>query len=289
VKTTKGARMKARLFVLLLAIGAIAGLLWVQLSEEPAARDVQPEPSAKPPDGLFGITYVLQPSTGFALVEGTAMEMSLSKGSEASDHPQDVFVIWFNAGCNSFHADFRLTSGVLESTDGYRMTEMGCERPLHEQDDWLAKFLVDGPALAVSGDHLTLTGDSATLSLLNKKVADPDRPLVGRVWTAKQYIQAGSLAWMSLEKYPTLSFSEEGALSIFDGCNQLEGRYTTLGSELTLTLMAPVTARQCTDDHRLSISAHYDQVFADGTLTHTIDANVLRIERGDNGVVAYTD
>ena len=94
---------------------------------------------------------------------------------------------------------------------------------------------------------------------------------------------------MSLETYPTLSFSEEGALIIFDGCNQLEGRFTTNGSELTLTNMTPVTEHLCTERDVLSIYAHYEKVFADGTLTYSIDANVLRIERGENGIEAHTD
>jgi len=168
-------------------------------------------------------------------------------------------------------------------------TEMGCERSLHEQEDWLGEFLMDGPRLSVSGDHLTLKGETATLFFLNKNVADPDQPLVGKQWTALHYIDQGSLSWMSLETYPTLSFSEEGALSIFDGCNQLEGRFTINGSELILTNVALVIEGQCTERHVLSISAHYEKVFADGTLTYSIDASVLRIERGENGVVAYTD
>ena len=94
---------------------------------------------------------------------------------------------------------------------------------------------------------------------------------------------------MSLEAYPTLSFSEEGVLSIFDGCNELEGRFVINESELVLTQMVPVTEHQCTDEPVLSISAHYEKVFADGTLTYTIDANVLRIDRGGNGVVGDTD
>jgi heat shock protein HslJ len=284
--------MKTRLFVFLLAIGVLFALLRVHPSVDPAVSDVQSESPANPPEGLFDITYVLQSSTGFTLVEGTTMVLSFSDDSEAvldSDVPEDVISVYFNADCNNFWGDFRITSTALESTDSYMMTEMGCERPLHEQEDWLAEFLMDGPRLSWSGDHLTLTGDTATLSLLNKKVADLERPLVGRQWTSSHYIDRGSLSWMSLEAYPTLSFSEEGALSIFDGCNLLEGRFALNGSGLTVTHMTPMTEHQCTDENVLSISAHFEKVFADGALTYSIDANVLRIERGENGVEGYTD
>ena len=220
------------------------------------------------------------------------MVLSFSDDPEAaldSDVPEDAISVYFNADCNGFWGDFRITSTALESTGSYMMTEVGCERPLHEQENWLAKFLMDGPRLSWSGDHLTLSGDTATLSLLNKKVADPDRPLVGRQWTVSYFFDRGSLSWVSLETSPTLSFSEAGALSIFDGCNQLEGRFSLSDSGLTVTHMTPVTEHQCTDENVLTISAHLEKVFADGTLTYSIDANVLTIKRGENGVVGYTD
>ena len=274
--------MKTRLFVLVLVFGVIAGLLWLQPPTEPEARDVQPvspAPSVRPPDHLFEITYVLRSSTGFALLEDTTMEMAFSDKSDVTnkpDAPQNVIGIWFNAGCNNFYGDFRITSETLESTEWHVFTEMGCDGSLHEQERWLGKFLMDGPRMTVSADGLTLAGDTATLSFLNKKVADPDRPLVGQQWTAYRYIDRGSLSWVNLETYPTLFFSEDGVLRIFDGCNQLEGRFAVNGSELTVANV-------------VSISEHYDKVFADGSLTLSFDANALTIERGENGVVGLTD
>lgn len=288
--------MKTRLFVVILVVCIILGLFRTQSSVEPGAGDVPSVARANPLDPILGITYVLQSSTGFTLVEDSSIELAFSKDSGAVVNPkppEDVFGIWFNAGCNNFHGDFRITRNVLESTDAYMMTEMGCPRSRHEQENWLAEFLMSGPTLSVSGDHLTFTGATASLSFLNKKVAEPDRALVNTLWTAQWYIVRGSLSWALLESYPTLSFSDHGTLSISDGCNQIDGLFTANGSDLILTNMSnrPISSTElyCDESGMLMIAAHYGKVFTDGALTYSIDANVLRIERGDNGVVGYTD
>jgi hypothetical protein len=43
------------------------------------------------------------------------------------------------------------------------------------QDDWLTGFLRNGPIVAVEGDTLTLTGDAATITLVDDGVADPEQ------------------------------------------------------------------------------------------------------------------
>ena len=60
-------------------------------------------------------------------------------------------------------------------------TEMACEPALMEQDQWLAALL-DGAIVALAGDTLTLAKDGDRLSLLDREVADPDRPLIGTRW-----------------------------------------------------------------------------------------------------------
>ncbi len=284
--------MKTRLFVLVLALGVFFAWFWPQPTSEPETQEVQPESLANPPDSFFETKYILQPSTGFTLVEGTTLELAFSDDDDAIIDPEsaeDVIGVWFHAGCNRFNGDFRLTSSGLESADWAMLTEMGCERALHEQEDWLVTFLMDEPRLSLSGDVLTLTGKDATLSFLNKKVADPDRPLVGSAWTAAWYFDQRSQSGSSMDAYPTLLFSEDGMLRIFDGCRPLEGRFVARGAELTVSGMTPLADLSCTDPRVLYISAHYEKVFADGTLTYSMDAKELTITRGENGVKAFTD
>ena len=46
-------------------------------------------------------------------------------------------------------------------------------------DAWLTGLFDADPQWSVDGDVLTLTGDAVTVSLTDKKVVDPDRPLTG--------------------------------------------------------------------------------------------------------------
>jgi hypothetical protein len=66
----------------------------------------------------------------------------------------------------------------LEPTRWNLLTDMGCELSRHEQDDWLGGFLMDGPRVSVSGDNLTLRGETATLFFMAQPVVESDRPVV---------------------------------------------------------------------------------------------------------------
>ena len=150
-------------------------------------------------------------------------------------------------------------------------------------------FFMEEPKVSLNGDTLTMVAKGATLTFLDKKVAVPDKPLVGTQWTARRIIDRKSVGWMQMDKYPTLHFSTDGALTIFNGCNQVKGRFTAKRSVLTLTEMAPTTMRLCAGENVQRMVAHYAKVFVDGTLSYSIDANALNIERGGDGVVAYTE
>ena len=68
-------------------------------------------------------------------------------------------------------------------------TMMACEpSALMDQETWLAAVLTSKPTVAVDGDTLTITAQGATVTLVDKEVADPDRPLEGTTWTAESLI-----------------------------------------------------------------------------------------------------
>ena len=68
-----------------------------------------------------------------------------------------------NAGCNSMSAQFTIEEGELEVGE-IAQTLMACEEPLMNQDEWLAAFLGDSPAVSLDGDTLTLSEDDVTLT-----------------------------------------------------------------------------------------------------------------------------
>src|SRR5262249_3091604 len=131
------------------------------------------------PGALDGRVFLLQSSQGFQPVPDTQLSVSFDDG--------EIFV---SAGCNSQGGPFRLRGGRLE-LEGLGTTDIGCIQALAAQDDWLAHFLTSKPQLTLHGDQLTLESGVATLVLLDREVADPDRPLAGPAWTIDSFIASG--------------------------------------------------------------------------------------------------
>ena len=50
-------------------------------------------------------------------------------------------------------------------------TEIGCDPPRHDQDEWLSGFLTSSPTVTLSGNELTLTKDTTTIELVDREVA----------------------------------------------------------------------------------------------------------------------
>ena len=50
-------------------------------------------------------------------------------------------------------------------------------------------MLGDRPKVALDGNALTLTTEAAKLVLLDRKIAAPDRPLVGTIWTGTTMVE----------------------------------------------------------------------------------------------------
>ena len=90
-------------------IGVVAALLipWEgeESSPDGAVGSLHGRPAELSAKDLFGSTYILQPSNGFKLVEGTEMELTFFKRPTSAIFMQKLqggFRLWFNAGCNSF-------------------------------------------------------------------------------------------------------------------------------------------------------------------------------------------
>lgn len=158
--------------------GLLAGLLTLVLltscgDATPAGGSSDDGPGASGGAGvldrLAGRTFLSLPGgdgPGPALVPGSAVRLDFRDGS-----------IGASAGCNSMGGDVsadgdRLVVGVLS------MTEMACDTPLMEQDEWLAQFLSSGPTAQLSGATLTLTSDETRLVLSEEQPS----PLAGTLW-----------------------------------------------------------------------------------------------------------
>ncbi|HTM44027.1 MAG TPA: META domain-containing protein [Polyangiaceae bacterium] len=225
-------------------------------------------------NGLVGRQFLLQSAEGFTPVANTTVRIFFDPTS-----------FGFYAGCNHFSAEYTLSGGRLR-LGGLGSTEIGCEQPLADQDNWLADFVSSSPTLDLVGNDLTLTGAQATLHFLDRVVADPDRPLTGRVWTIDTVIESGA-AMSGGWARATLQFDDQGNVSVDTGCNTANGQYTTNSNNLVLSGMS-YTHRTCLMDAGPTIDAQVHNVMSNGTLTFEITAARLQLLRGTIGLAATT-
>jgi heat shock protein HslJ len=147
------------------------------------------------------------------LVEGTRIRL------EFTDDGQ----VRANAGCNHLFSDVRIGADRLE-VGMVGGTEMGCDPPRHEQDGWLTAFLEGDPAWELDGDRLTLRSDTIELVLLDRRVADPDRPLLGTRWVVDTIItgEVASSMTAGTEGQAWLEIGD-GRFTASSGCRDVDG------------------------------------------------------------------
>lgn len=226
----------------------------------------------EPDTGLHDGEYVLESSEGFTPVLGTEVRITFEDGR-----------FGFGAGCNGHGGSYEVQGGRLVVSD-LASTDIGCATELHEQDSWLATFFTSMPLVTVDGSRVTLTGDDATLVFLDREVVDPDRTLAGHLWTIDTLISGGAASNVPTSRAPTVQFNEDGTLRVDTSCNTGGGRYVVDGNTHALSELA-YTEAGC--DAPI-VESQIQAVLSDGTLSFSIDANRLSLDRGDIGLRATT-
>lgn len=190
------------------------------------------------------------------------------------------------AGCNTLGGGYRLDNGILV-VDQMRMTQIGCPAPLAEQDTWLGNLLQSRPAVVVSGDQLTLTSGATTVALLDRTVADPDRPLVGPEWRVDSLISGDAVSSVPGDGRASLTFSENGTVGVQTGCNTGRGRY--VASSGTVTISQVVLTRVACLDDRGELERAVLEVIEAPELSVQITAASLTLMAGDKGLGLRAD
>lgn len=103
---------------------------------------------------LEGRTFAGDTVTGHEVVAGSTITLAFTDGRISAQ-----------AGCNTQNGGADVVDGAIVLTGELASTMMGCEQELMDQDQWLAGFLADEPAVALDGDTLTLTAGEVTVEL----------------------------------------------------------------------------------------------------------------------------
>ncbi|MEW2480705.1 META domain-containing protein [Mycobacterium sp. NPDC049093] len=189
------------------------------------------------------------------------------------------------AGCNHGSGSADLADGRI--TTQLAMTMMACPPPVGDSDAWVSKLFGAKPTWSLSGDTLTLHTDAATVTLRDKKVADPDRPLTGTTWQVTSLVSAQAVSTsVALEQSkPTLTIGDDGAVSGSTGCNRITGRATVSGSPAVIEFGPLATTRMACPPEVNEVEQAVLRVLK-GTVQTSIDADELKLSGTDgNGLV----
>ncbi|WP_371400485.1 META domain-containing protein [Kribbella sp. NBC_00662] len=185
------------------------------------------------------------------LVPGTRIRLEFARvPNQNAEGPEVYDVLRVHAGCNRLGA--HSAAGTLLADGrlfvaGFGSTAKGCEPARRAQDEWLQLFLTSNPTWQLDGDELTLTSAGTTITLLDRKIAEPDLPLDGVRWKLATTITNGDLfhhrhraaeAW--------LTFNTDH-LTGWTGCNELSGTVTRTNTELIFSGVS-VTEHVCTGE-----------------------------------------
>ncbi|MBM7785241.1 META domain-containing protein [Tenggerimyces flavus] len=220
----------------------------------------------------FLSSSVMSNGKPYPLVSGTQISLWF---------PEDGRLV-ANAGCNTIGGEkVQLSDGKL-SASGLGMTEMGCDAPRHKQDEWLVGVLEAGPTWKLNEATLTLTSGETVLTLVDKKVAQPDLPIEGTKW-AVSTIYTGDVASNTAGMDKAFLVFADGKVTGSTGCNRLNGTATISGSEITFGPIA-TTKMGCADP---LMQVEKSVLLAlEGTVPFSIDSSALTLNhpKGANGL-----
>ncbi|MEV0803197.1 META domain-containing protein [Kribbella sp. NPDC050281] len=235
--------------------------------------------STRSPTGnTYLSTAVAEDGEPKQLVPKTRIRLEFARvPNKNADGPRVYDVVRAYVGCNSLGtaaaADELLTGGSLW-IGGIGGTQVGCRPPLRDQEEWLKTFLTSKPSWRLNGDELILATGGTTITLLDRKIAEPDFPLDGIRWEVvstitnadlRQYHHHAEQAWISFDG---------GRLTGWTGCNELSGTVTRNNTELTFGSVA-TTDRACPAE-TAAMQAAIPATLGPA-VTYTIDYNQLTL------------
>jgi heat shock protein HslJ len=229
--------------------------------------------SSAPPDGtggpgLDGRTFLSTGIEGRILVAGSRIRIAFQDGHVSA-----------SGGCNSMSGPYRI-DGDHVVAGSLATTEMGCDEPLMAQDTWLADLL-GGATITLDGDTLVLAKGSVRLTMEDREIADPDRPLLGTRWVVDGLISGDAVSSVPLGVTAALTFSDV-RVDVEAGCNQGGGTAEIGDTVITFGPVA-LTKMACAPD-AMAVE-HVVAALLSGEVAYTIEAGSLTLDAGGAGLM----
>jgi heat shock protein HslJ len=191
------------------------------------------------PGTLWQRTFLSTAVTGGGqpreLVPGTRIRLVFGAGHLRAD-----------AGCNQLTWQAGVNGDRLVLS-GPAATEMGCTPDRLAQDTWLSTFLSAGPAWELDGDNLTLRTGGSEIRLVDRRVADPDRPLEGTRWLVRSIVDGQQTASLPTGVQAELTLGRNGHVTGSTGCDTLSGTASRHGDTITFSTVT-TSGKPCTGD-----------------------------------------
>ena len=258
---------------------AVGGLLFAACGDDDSAGDTGSDDTTAEPDAaddidLDGREFVSSEVEGYDLVAGSEIRLTFDGGE-----------IGIQAGCNSMGGAYTVDDGVLVAGPLF-MTEMACEEPLMDQDMWMAEFLDAGATIALDGDTLTLVGETATITLIDREVAEPDLPLEATVWEVDGLVSADAVSSTLAGTEATLVI-EAGTASIDTGCNTGSGSAEVDEEAGTITFGPMATTLKACEPDVMDQETMILGVL-DGEVRYEIESDRLSLTNGADPTLGLT-
>jgi heat shock protein HslJ len=220
--------------------------------------------SATPLDGrTFLSTSVKENGQPKELVAGTRLSLTFDGGKVSA-----------SAGCNSLFGDLAADGGklVVGQMGG---TDMGCDKPRHDQDAWVSEFLMSDPAYRVDGDTLVLTSAKAEITLKDRKVVTPDKPLMSTRWQVESLIEGDSVSSVPVGEKAYVVIADDGTVNGSTGCNQFGASAVEANGKITFSAVR--TTKMACPGGGDTLERAVLKVLGGGPLAWRIDADRLTL------------
>ena len=182
-----------------------------------------------------------------------------------------------SAGCNTLSGTVRIEVDHLVVND-LGSTEMGCDAARNSQDEWLASVLSVNPAYVLDDARLQLRSDDTVLELLDREVADPDRPLLRTVWAVDGLIDGSMASSIPAGASATMVFDHDNVDVTITSCNQISGRAKVAPTTIDVGHLV-TTDMACTGPAAALETAIV--AVLDGKIIYSIEAAALRLTRSN--------